>query len=415
MKFKSWVPTVTGQLSFTVIGRTDWPTRCVSLSRLSAKSAQGAIFVQERYTHDFALPFVGLPASWLDWIFWNVHILGLEPISGRHSYFCIVDKPSSEADVGLTVLTGKIFPVVCDKHAKRSVDRARTRVLDAKHVDSIETISSEVSKDIYGLFPVEASFSLHRNGEFSLVVEKSESAINFENLNDTDIERYAAQCFYFVRDISHNHQHHHGSNDLIVRLHRDDETWNKNVYYDLFRSVIQFKRLKTDFHITNASGVLAYSESFRLTFLKNESQTYFKDNTILSLETAKYELSLKQSRKANFIAVFQTLLFGFLGVSIALTQVAGLDGIPKVSLEPSWILTKMTSLVVEHTVPTAAVAFVMSAVGAKFLGMSLPEEKVYIRNTLKVFSKFKRGWKATLLISVSALLAWLALYVALAN
>jgi hypothetical protein len=415
MEFMSWVPTVTGQLSFTVIGRTDWPNRCVFVSKLASERPEGAVYVQDRFTHDYSLPFVGLSDSWLDFIFRKFPPWSSTMTSGSQSFFCLVDKPDTETLGDVNEISGSIIPVPWNEFSSVSVKRARERVVSAPSSIDISELQTEIVRDLKGLAPISAKFSLKRNGEFYLSVEKIEdtedAGYGFGLISDSNLRRCAAQCYYFIRDIAHNHQHHDGKNDLIVRLHEKNDDWKRQVYFDLFRNVIHFKRIKTEFHITNASGILAYSETFRSLFLEGSEQLYQTQNTLLSLETAKYELQLKQSRAANFIALSQTMLFGLLGGIIALASLSSF-GSQKArdTIIPTEWLIYLTKEVTKSPATIFVALVLLSAILAKIFGLSQPERKKYIRNTMKVFQSMPRTVNGMILLSSGFIMAVFSLW-----
>ena len=414
MEFMSWVPTVTGQLSFTVIGRTDWPNRCAFVSRLTTKTPEGAVYVQHRFTHDYSLPFIDLNDSALDFIFKRFWPWRSTTTSGSQSFFCLVDKPVAEISGDINEISGSIIPVPLNEFSAASVKRARERVVNGSGAVSLGELQSQIISDLNGLAPIMAKFSLKRTGEFYLSIEKANDTnvmeYGFGSVSDVNLRRCAAQCYYFIRDIAHNHQHHDGKNDLIVRLHDKNADWKRQVYFDLFRNVIHFKRIKTEFHITNASGILAYSETFRSIFLGDSDKLYQTENTLLSLETAKYELQLKQSRAANFIALSQTMLFGLLGGIIALASLSSFGNQKaRDTIIPTEWLIYLTKEVTQSPATIFVALVLLSAIFAKILGLSQPERKKYVRNTMKVFQSLPRTVSGIILIFAGLMMAVFAL------
>jgi hypothetical protein len=387
MNYRSWIPTVTGQLSFSVIGRTDWPSKCVSIASYSREQC-AAIYIQERYTHDFSFPFVGLNDRILDKLFRNFGLVGLDSYSGRHYFVCIVDEPIRTNPEDLSGIKGRILCVPHYAGSKESIKRAMKSVAAAapiqKRIENLE-------RELQGLSLIECQFILYRTGEFLLEASSTNSNIDFEALPDKALDWYAAQAFYFMRDISHNHQHHQASSDLIIRLHKDSDSWARDVYYDMFRNIIHFKRIRTDFYITNASGLVAYSETFRNIFLKEDEKTYFIENTLLSLETAKYELQIDKVDKSNRISLLQAVTFGFVGI---LVSISSLVQVGDAEFENSIVLSKtikfLAVALIQNTMTSVVLCFFIILIFLNYSGYLAPENRPSARSTMKFFHGFSR-------------------------
>jgi hypothetical protein len=86
-------------------------------------------------------------------------------------------------------------------------------------------------------------------------------------LRERCAHRLAAQIFYFLRDIGHHHQHHDPSTDTIVDLFRfdgvDDFSWRQQVLYNIYRTIIQYKRNPQNKQFHECLGLLAYASTFQ--------------------------------------------------------------------------------------------------------------------------------------------------------
>ena len=409
--FSSWVPTVTGKLSYTILGRTDWPRRCIYVNQIQSPEHCYAIFLQERFTHDFLLPFLGLSDRTKNFLFGLSFFGWRKPTIGRHYFVCIVDKGENFENDGeiknLDKLCGTIHVVPATPNGKGIFNKLKQTISNLSQTklskETIEALRTMVIDES----PLNVSFSLRRNGEFKLNQTDITNVKQFGMIGNKEADRYSAQMYYFFRDIVHNHQHHEAANDLIVNLHPDEgNDWKDKVYFDLFRRVIAFKRIRTDFHITNATGILAYASTFKKMFKPPSSGgDYYEKETIQSLETAKYELQLKQLRRSNFVATFQAWLFGLLASLFGFIAISGLGTEQQTNSikvnETVYILTRLfTAYPFQTGVATTLICFMAT----KFLGYSKPEKKGYIKDTLRVFNYWKKSISVALQIITGMLI-----------
>lgn len=77
----------------------------------------------------------------------------------------------------------------------------------------------------------------------------------------------AEQCFFVVRDLTHQHYHHHKSSDLLTTVtpwgQSNDEDWRRETQYGLMRMAIALRRLDTAEAYRQALGVVAYADAFQ--------------------------------------------------------------------------------------------------------------------------------------------------------
>jgi len=76
----------------------------------------------------------------------------------------------------------------------------------------------------------------------------------------------ADQSYFFLRDITHAHQHHVPSSDTILILQRRDEAdqnWRKRIIFSLYHQVIKAKRFGDAPSVYQSLGIQAYCMSFK--------------------------------------------------------------------------------------------------------------------------------------------------------
>jgi hypothetical protein len=93
-------------------------------------------------------------------------------------------------------------------------------------------------------------------------LEMQEDLRVYANIDISDL--IAAQFYYFLRDITHTHQHHHQSTDTILSVYKsaNDIDWRKNVLFSLYNHIIARKRTTSLSESIDALGILAYARAF---------------------------------------------------------------------------------------------------------------------------------------------------------
>ncbi|MBB3388613.1 hypothetical protein FHT82_001336 [Rhizobium sp. BK275] len=77
----------------------------------------------------------------------------------------------------------------------------------------------------------------------------------------------ADQTYFFVRDLTHQHQHHGNDADTIITTQRqekpDDLSWCLEIMYSLYFHIITVKRKGNPTEHVRALGILAYLQSYK--------------------------------------------------------------------------------------------------------------------------------------------------------
>ncbi len=187
---------------------------------------------------------------------------------------------------------------------------------------------------------IEIEFDLDRNGE----VYFSQPEFRERALQDAserlaadeghDIRKWVAdQCYFFLRDATHSHQHHEPHSDTILILQDrkgDDVQWRKNVIFSLHYAIIRFKRDTDARSALRAIGILAYCKSFtacskaRLKARFVDFPEFNDDALMLSLQAKSQEITTAEQIVANRLnaefaraATARTIAFAFAALLIA--------------------------------------------------------------------------------------------------
>jgi hypothetical protein len=283
-KYAGWVPTVSGNLSFTMVGNTSHPKKART-ANVEVENKRYILSEQRRVLGDITFPWLPQPLydTLCDFIAYR---------KGLHARFRFVfrgmtDKPQGSME---TQLQGRVYIFVDDdnywENIRPSICRAVVRMNQAAKNGRDGTAEAREAYDEIAKTLDKASavvdVCLHRNGccfvAEPMHVEQSELAFVF----DTEDERWtvASQSFYFIKDLAHRHSHHHRRTDTICDLyfyhergwpseegegHRASplEDWRNLSLYSIYRVIIGLKRDFPNKAFERGDGLLAYAESFR--------------------------------------------------------------------------------------------------------------------------------------------------------
>jgi hypothetical protein len=163
---------------------------------------------------------------------------------------------------------------------------------------------------------VSINFCLKRNGTvyFSQPrfreVALQEASERFATNDGHNIRKWVAdQCYFFLRDATHAHQHHEPSSDTILILQErgngDDIQWRRNIVYSLHYAIIRFKRDTDSRSALRAKGILAYCDSF-IACCKADTRGQALDmpefnsaSLLMSLDAKSQEISVAEQIAAN--------------------------------------------------------------------------------------------------------------------
>lgn len=108
-------------------------------------------------------------------------------------------------------------------------------------------------------FGVFAEYHLERNGNITV-------ALFSQNNKNTDIlDGIANQCFYFLKDIAHRHQHHNPRDDSLICLHPMDAngTRRQRTLQSLHGTILEARNFKTRLNVcVDALGIIEYARVF---------------------------------------------------------------------------------------------------------------------------------------------------------
>jgi hypothetical protein len=287
-----WIPTVSGQLSFSIIGHSSAAANCTYVNDL----------LPERRNEDTAARFIALHQfrTAPDYPYPNWVTRRLFP-GAAYDFFMVAETYEAAVQVNLPrnadgeprvgsianaqgVLSGKVYVLLHDKDkGQRAHNQAfilklketmwrsdRNNFVATK--DEIARILGEGREARIPMLSVE--FSLFRTGEFRIWIEPGSTCEEiFGHLFETAVSILPNQVFYFVKDVVHRHYHHDGSSDQMLSLTRgssdyakNEIDWRRHTLWGLVRVVMQYRRTGRWPDLQKARGVAAYAEAFQHSF-----------------------------------------------------------------------------------------------------------------------------------------------------
>lgn len=296
--FIGWIPNVAGRLSFSHIGSTNFPTRCLKNNQGNGFGRRLAV-AQRRKLNDWLLPdwyFKFLYGFSSDWIF---VFIGescpdrFDQIARMQGELFVIEKCTWEliADhdgyVSLKdYFVGEFFPWVKERISELPSGRIPEK--SAQHIREHSLFSYIVKirrSGVLWMLPNHIASDIH----FSEGYIQSE-----QPPSGNDVAYVANQAFFFLKDISHKHQHHHQSSDTITELGRLDKrhSWIAQTHYRIHRKIIELRRSSNPRKLYNASGILAYLNALKSAV---NFTAVTKHRGPLTYNHAEIEQSLKSS------------------------------------------------------------------------------------------------------------------------
>lgn len=400
MKWISWIPTVGGRLSFSVMGDSTNPSRMVGNNTTSGKTRYIS-FHQKRNLSD------SIFGQWLskllfkfDGDFWFL-VTGEAPDSGISS---------------TAPLKGSITIFMNSSRQWRQFEKSGySAALNEFKISNqlsceqaYEALQKNIATNIKEYALLSFTFQLERHGRFELILD-DESDGNLTAQENLDIHLIARQCYYFFKDFCHIHQHHHPSTDTLIDLYKDGSgsCWRENILRVLYRKVLSHKRNKTIQNFDEALGILPYIESFQ-----NIEKDHFKENkTALELEftlvkesiTTKrnqllHELQNKQLSSDQFrstLLVVLGLILSFLSLGAYLK--------PQVHIPADSVTNGIISWILNHPDQLSLIVPVMTYAYLVLTGAFPMVRWRIFKATLKLLLTFKRniGILVSLIISLT--------------
>lgn len=332
------MPTVNGRLSFKIIGETRYPAEA-DYANASTKSHQYVFACQERNLSD---------------VLFSRLLSNLLGVDGRFEFVFCARARRQKSDA---MLIGRIY--VSRVRKKQRINDIPGIANALKGIRTVDFgVGSTLARQLYLQAHDEleaaadffADVVLHRNGLVGISrIRWRDSKEYFNSLSyarstGTDLQHNIAdQMFYFLRDISHQHQHHGADADTItstIHVTNSGITWAADIVFSLYYHIITIKRSSDPINHVRVLGVLAYLRSLKGIISKVEAEKglsagipYFDDDaTKESITATKNYIELLSTRRRQKSDSFRTVLFAM--TATALTLISFISGFAAPEVKP---------------------------------------------------------------------------------
>jgi len=198
-RYTGWVPTVTGNLSFSAIGVSKFPKKEYKCYR-DIGDKKLTLVVQDRTTSDRIIPRKESPIG--SFIFIALLISKKDTQHNENMGYVFVLP---------TIDFWRFEYLIKGFLSERLVDDF------ASHINSL--VSALTTTEKAKKYVTETRVSLLRNGKLTIDVD--------DNVQEDIPGTLANQVFYFVRDITHIHQHHEATSDTILKAYNNGKLFKE--------------------------------------------------------------------------------------------------------------------------------------------------------------------------------------------
>lgn len=417
--FKGWVPTVTGRLSFSLIRGNEEGYNC----NLNTNINRFLIGTSKRYLSDSVFPK-----------FIIRHLLNHEP---DYWFVCLAssgNNPASSSDS----LEGKIF-IFDNKLRWQKVNtflKNKVNLLENASNDDLNIIFKEIitesNERLLNQSISACDFVLKRNGITELrisqeILEKTSPEAPKTSVNSNDefdnIKNRCAQMFFFLKDLTHIHQHHASSMDTLVTVYpitdNKDCRWKSETLRVLQRKILEYKRLISrdsngGAHSIrdSALGTLSYMKSF-IKICEDEDNKKpeplwnieFLESSILAAQESQKNKLQAQIRAGDisqswFLALL-SLIFSFVGLGALIGTFSTKEEIEQINFH--WIYTDIITFALEK--PIAVLTFLTFCVLSIYIKANFVNIKrnSTIRNFIRALQVFKQKTSVILIFALCGL------------
>jgi hypothetical protein len=394
MRFRGWLPAVTGRLSYSFFGLTRNPS-VAATTNVADRDSRYVCVQQTRDTGDA--------------------LFNLKRFD-RKLHFCFLAKTDGSPENPQDHLNGRVYiflkanwkaakPVIngfceilenCRETLQQAPGERLTDLADVAFLSSLLHLNRLAS------FHIQVSIS--RSGTTELTLDPSllegPNAAVLRNAEQSVID-LSAQAFYFLKDIGHRHQHHNSRTDTITDIHRiadngDDLRWREDTLYNMYRKIIDFKRHPENLNFNDCLGLLAYAEAFDKISAEELNDTmsgarlptyYYKQvadsiaATQSKSERKTEELQANEDKRLN-------ILVTFFGLAIAYIGLMQFSDIPKLPPSP-WLVASL-SFLLGH--PAFSIFMLLILIFTNKIYGLVPISSEFRDKLLRSFYPFSKIW-----------------------
>ena len=415
-KFKGWIPTVSGRLSFSVVGSTGHTSPAI-YANVADEQHRYIICYQKRWLLDG--PILNLFPLFLKEPIAR-HVQNLE---GSFWFLCIAKAPNDidsddPMEGSLFLFTKKLWKGDVENNVKQvqeKLNKYRTEKpgasLGAFFEESYASLTKKaVTSSKYGL-----QFKLYRSGVATLTageLEEGGTAISSES----SIHSLASQLYFFLKDITHRHQHHDPSTDIPIDLLEvksdKDNHWCSQTLRVLYRQILRFKQFHSERVFNCSLGLLAYAKSF-----KQITGAYFTDGAKVcpdihedalkdSIDAINSSVDIKNNDKRRGAESFRNILLFLFGFFVSFVALIGVSKTRVSTIDP-WLESVATFVLLNPFIVIASFFALLLTSSFWFRVLEIGNHP-WVRNFIRVIMSFRRRYGVIILFALGALSMFLS-------
>lgn len=323
--YVGWIPNVAGRLSFSHIGQTRHPAPCRTLNEDDGHQRL-IICAQDRPLSDALVngryfKFVyGYDPSWTFVLIANSEARGADKRAKLVGQIYVFNRTRWLEAVGGN-LSGE--DLIGDALEAASVVTEQPGGCAVLISGALKDIAVQLSASAVYVVGCE----IGRNGIVKVTETARASGVLFTPAVteaarpiDSQAQRYFCnQAYFFLKDISHSHRHHHKKADTITAAYPDDaeQSWIRETQYGIHRRVVKVRRSKEPQRLYDALGLMAYMKSFKAIIAelptspgKHFTEQYNLDETEESIKATAEVRKWGRVQMNLILTAIPTLIFG---------------------------------------------------------------------------------------------------------
>lgn len=331
-KYIGWIPSIIGNLSYSLIGNSKYPTQ-PNVSIFEYNGISHYIVSQTRISHDFQLGLAALiPKAYAKK--YEAYVLEKRGICSTWKSVligtckpCVIDSiVNNTIGKNFQILEGQVFFIPKTENTYKLLELLETSVskinekLSNKNsgFDPEEAFKVKIEIEIFlnellkikktNFSLIACDFELKRNGiclfsNMKKIIYNSSSDVDIEGTDTISDEHSYNQAFYFLKDIFHTHKFHSPDYDTLTQVYKfnenDKNSWAIETLKNLYRSAIRFSP-------ENSLGVMYYARALKDIIRTSEEQEIsdgfsFLDENLVSDEHAENVCKLRSDAEKKRI------------------------------------------------------------------------------------------------------------------
>lgn len=309
-----WIPVVSGNMSFTEIGKTAYAQGFELKHIASSDRRNHEIVAWGRKSFNDGW----LPARVRRWV---------EKKETRF-YALVALKAHPENQLRRESLEGVVILSPEAGQVKEWYELAENQGVSSVLIQIQNSPSDKV-----GLYVMQSK--INRNGRCDIKLPG--------HLDERQASDLGGAAFILLKNLSHYH-YHHGTADSITYAHLhngDDSEWMSETLFSLHRAIVSARRFASQKRLRDALGISAYAQAFDEKVLKSNSEpnsgpinSYSYEPLRLSIQSLLEGVKIRTERRISNVVVMSTIMLAFVALFITASQ---LDQLSEVDW-PNWVI-----------------------------------------------------------------------------